>query len=241
MSSNEKQRSWLADQPLQRKILIAIGALLALFVAACVANLVSLWRENDTRAWTTHTYVVLLTLADVNDDAQTRQVATRGYLLNQSDAEYSDFETADRDLARSTANLRQLTADNPLQQSRIDHLQDMLDRWKAEVVKYALEPTRAIGNAATPEGALARESIRHDYLAHRTILMTDVRKLIDEMSASERVLLDKRNSALDNVLTATKYIDILSLLACLLFGLFVISMTFRLITRPIVRMTELMT
>jgi CheY-like chemotaxis protein len=240
MSSNEKKRSWLADQPLQRKIVIAIGALLALFVAACVANLASLWRENDTRDWSTHTYVVLITLADVNDDAQSRQVASRGYLLNQSDAEYTDFETADRDLVKSIATLRQLTIDNPLQQSRIDRLQDMLDRWKAEVTKYALEPTRAIGNAATAEGGLARESIRRDYLAHRTVLMTDVRKLIDEMSATERVLLDKRNGALDDVLTATKYIDILSLLACLAFGLFVIGMTFRLITRPIVRMTELM-
>jgi len=241
MSSNEKKRSWLADQPLQRKILIAIGALLALFVAACVANLASLWRENDTRAWTTHTYVVLITLADVNDDAQARQVAARGFLLNQSDSEYADFETADRGLARSLASLRQMTADNPLQQSRIDRLQDMLDRWKDEVVKYALAPTRAIGNAATPEGALARESIRHEYLAHRTVLMSDVGKLIDEMSTTERVLLDKRNSALDNVLAATKYIDIVSLVACLAFGFFIIGMTFRLITRPIVRMTELMT
>jgi CHASE3 domain sensor protein/putative methionine-R-sulfoxide reductase with GAF domain len=241
MSSNEKQRHWLADQPLQRKIVIAIGALLALFVAACVANLVSLWRENDTRAWSSHTYVVLITLDDVNADAQSRQVAARGYLLNQSDSEYADFEAGDRDLAKSMASLRQLTADNPLQQSRIDRLQDMLDRWKTEVTRNGLEPMRAIGNAVTPEGAMARDGIRRDYLMRRTVLMSDVRKLIADMSSTERVLLDKRNGALDDVLAATKYIDIASLTICLLFGLFVIGMTFRLITRPIVRMTELMT
>ena len=240
MSSNEKRHSWLADQPLQRKIFIAIGALLALFVAASAASLVSLGRENDTRAWSSHTYLVLLTLADVNNDAQLRQVAARGFLLNQSDTEYADFEAADRGLVKSVASLRQLTADNPLQESRIDRLQDMLDRWKAEVTRYALDPTRAIGNAATPEGALARESIRRDYLEHRTVLMTDVRKLLDEMAASERVLLEKRNRAQDDVLTANRYIDIVSLLACVAFGLFIIGMTFRLITRPIVRMTELM-
>ena len=240
MSSNEKRHSWLADQPLQRKIFIAIGALLALFVAASAASLVSLGRENDTRAWSSHTYLVLLTLADVNNDAQLRQVAARGFLLNQSDTEYADFEAADRGLVKSVASLRQLTADNPLQESRIDRLQDMLDRWKAEVTRYALDPTRAIGNAATPEGALARESIRRDYLEHRTVLMTDVRKLLDEMAASERLLLEKRNRAQDDVLTANRYIDIVSLLACVAFGLFIIGMTFRLITRPIVRMTDLM-
>src|ERR1700754_2617419 len=119
MSPNEKRRSWLADQPLQRKIVIAIGALLALFVAASIVSLASLRREDDTRAWSSHTYVVLLTLADVDNDAQARQVAARGFLLNQSDAEYADFETAARDLVKSMASLRRLTPDNPLQQSRI--------------------------------------------------------------------------------------------------------------------------
>src|ERR1700750_66991 len=61
------------------------------------------------------------------------------------------------------------------------------------------------------------------------------------MSGSERVLLKERNGALDSVLTATKYIDIASLVLCLLVGALVIVMTFRLVTRPIVRMTALMT
>jgi len=241
MTSTDAKRQWLADQPLQRKIILAIGALLALFVAACIANLVSLGRENDTRAWATHTYVVLLTLSDVGADAQQRQVAARGYMLNQTDTEYADFEAADRDLVTSMGKLRTLTADNPLQQGRIDRLQDMLDRWKIEALKNGLEPMRAIGNPVTPEAALARDGIRRDYFARRTVVMTDIRKLIDDMAATERTLLDKRNAALDATLAATQTIDILSLVLCLLTGAAVIFMTFRLITRPLVRMTELMT
>ncbi|MGA7437349.1 MAG: response regulator [Luteibacter sp.] len=241
MTPTEKKRSWLADQPLQRKIILAIGVLLALFVAACIANLVTLARETDTRSWTSHTYVVLLRLDDVSADAQQRQVAARGYLLNQGDSEYADFEAADRSLATSVADLRRLTADNPLQQGRLDRLQDMLDRWKADALKIGMEPMRAIGNAATPEGALARDGIRRDYLSRRTVLMADIGKLIDEMAATERLLLDKRNAALDSTLAATQTGNLISLLLCLLTGGLVIAMTFRLITRPLVRMTELMT
>ncbi|WP_036137243.1 response regulator [Luteibacter sp. 9135] len=241
MSSQEKQRTWLADQPLQRKIVFAIGALLALFVASSIANLVSLHRENDTRAWSTHTYVVLLTLAEVDDDAQARQVAARGFMLSQSDNEWADFEQADRDLGKHLAQVRQLTADNPLQQARLDRVQEMLDRWKAEAVRLGLEPMRAIGAAVTPEAAFARDGIRREYFARRTVLMSDIRKMVDEMSSTERALLERRNGALDDILTATLYIDIVSLVVCLLFGMAVIAMTFRLITRPIVRMTELMT
>ncbi|MET4677338.1 MULTISPECIES: response regulator [unclassified Luteibacter] len=241
MSSHEKRRTWLADQPLQRKIVFAIGALLALFVAASIANLVSLHRENDTRAWSTHTYVVLLTLAEVDDDAQARQVASRGFMLNQGDSEWADFEQADRELGADLEKVRQLTADNPLQQSRLDRVQEMLDRWKTEIIRTGLEPMRAIGAAVTPEAAFARDGIRREYFARRTVLMSDIRKLVDEMSSTERTLLEQRNRALDDVLQATLYINIISLVACLLFGMAVIAMTFRLITRPIVRMTELMT
>ncbi|GAA0914243.1 hypothetical protein GCM10009552_31260 [Rothia nasimurium] len=241
MSTEEKQRHWLADQPLQRKIVIAIGALLVLFVAACIANLISMERESDTRSWSRHTYVVLLTLADVSADAQSRQVAARGYLLNQSDSETADFESADRDLVNSVGKLRQLTIDNPLQQARIDRLQDMLDRWKTEVKTIALDPIRKTGTEITPETLAARDTIRRGYLAQRTVLMTDIRKLIDEMSDTEEKLLDIRNGELDSTLRATKYINIASLVLCLVFGALVIAMTFRLITRPIVRMTELMT
>ncbi|KAF1004225.1 MAG: Sensory/regulatory protein RpfC [Luteibacter sp.] len=241
MSSEEKQRHWLADQPLQRKIVIAIGALLVLFVAACIANLISMGRESETRSWSRHTYVVLLTLADVGGDAQSRQVASRGYLLNLSNDEYADFETADRDLATSVGKLRQLTSDNPLQQGRIDRLQEMLDRWKTEVKTMALDPIRATGTEITPESLVARDTIRRSYLARRTVLMTDIRKLIDDMSDTEEKLLDLRNGELDSTLKTTKYLNIASLVICLLFGAAVIMMTFRLITRPIVRMTELMT
>jgi CheY-like chemotaxis protein/CHASE3 domain sensor protein/putative methionine-R-sulfoxide reductase with GAF domain len=241
MSSHEKRRTWLADQPIQRKIVFAIGALLALFVASSIANLVSLHRENDTRAWSTHTYVVLLTLDKVDRDAQGRQVAARGYLLNQGDTEWADFEQADRDLGRDIAQVRQLTADNPLQQARLDRLQEMLDRWKTEATRNGLEPLRAIGMAVTPEAAFARDGIRREYFARRTVLMSDIRKLLGEMSSTERTLLDERNRALDDVLRTTLYIDVVSLVVCLLFGMAVIAMTFRLITRPIVRMTELMT
>ncbi|SEV82870.1 response regulator [Luteibacter sp. 329MFSha] len=241
MSSNEKTRSWLADQPLQRKIVIAIASLLVLFVAASLGNLTSLTREKDARAWSSHTYVVLLTLADVSNAAQARQAGARGYLLNQSSDEYADFETADRELARAMASLRQLTVDNPLQQSRLDRLQEMLDRWKVEVLKSGLEPMRAIGNAQTPEGVVARESIRGTYFQNRTVRMSEIRGFIGQMSATEHALLDKRNAELDRELETTRYIDLASLALCLVIGALVIAMTFRLITRPIVKMTGLMT
>ncbi|TCV95707.1 multi-sensor hybrid histidine kinase [Luteibacter rhizovicinus] len=241
MSSSSKKQSWLANQPLQRKMLIAICALLVVLLAASAANLLSLAREKETRAWSMHTYEVLVALADVENDAQSRQVAARGYLLNLSTSEYADLEKADTELTASLAKLRELTADNPLQQGRIDRLVEMLDRWEKEVMKGAIDPMREIGAASTPEASLARDAIRRTYLDRRTVLMTDVQALIADMTATENALLVQRNVALDDTLNLVRAFNIGSILVSLLFAGLVLAMTFRLITRPIVRMTELMT
>ncbi|HEY4294392.1 CHASE3 domain-containing protein [Luteibacter sp.] len=140
MQTPQKRNTWLADQPLQRKIVLAIGALLFLFVATNLGNLISIGREQDSRDWASHTYDVLLTLADVSDAAHVRQAAARGYIVARKDDEYADFETADGDLSAHLANLRGLMTDNPLQESRLDRLQALLERWKTEAETMGLAP-----------------------------------------------------------------------------------------------------
>ncbi|MBB3225816.1 CheY-like chemotaxis protein/CHASE3 domain sensor protein/putative methionine-R-sulfoxide reductase with GAF domain [Luteibacter sp. Sphag1AF] len=236
-----KKQSWLAHQPLQRKILLAIVAMLAVFMVASIANLVSLAREKETRAWSNHTYQVIVALDDVQANAQGRQVAARGFLLNQSPAEFADFVKQDEELKKSVAVIRRLTADNPLQQARIDRLEQMLDRWKTEVSTGGIDPMRAIGNAATPEASVARDSVRRSYLDHRTVLMVDVQTLIEQMSDTENLLLVERNATLDQTLHTVRLLNVASIIVGLLVAALVIMMTFHLITRPIVGMTELMT
>jgi CheY-like chemotaxis protein/CHASE3 domain sensor protein len=241
MPTPTKRNTWLADQPLQSKILLAIGALLALFVATNLANLASIGGEDKSRDWSSHTYVVLVTLLEVSDTARARQAAVRGYLLSRNEGEYSNFEAADAALSSNLTTLRRLTADNPLQQSRLDRLQEALDQWREEALTLALRPMRAAGGGETPDALAARERIQARYFAVRSVRTEDMRKLIDTMASTERALLDARNAKVDRQLRFTRWIDLGSLLAGLLFGLLVIRMTSRLITRPIVKMTGLMT
>lgn len=241
MPTSTTRNTWLADQPLQRKIVLAIGALLALFVATSLVNLGSIGSNDESRSLSSHTYVVLLTLADVSDAARARQAAVRGYLLSRDEGEYADFEAADAALSSHLATLRQLTSDNPLQQSRLDRLEDLFGRWRGDAVAHALRPMRAASGDPTPEAAAARETIRARYFADRSVTTDDMRKLIDTMSSTERALLDARNAKVERQLRLTRWVDLGSLLACLAFGLFVIRMTARLVTRPIVKMTSLMT
>ncbi|HEX5306591.1 MAG TPA: response regulator [Dyella sp.] len=239
--SQPRQYSWLAHQPIQRKMMLAIALMLALFMIANVAGLYSLRRQEATRQWAAHTYAVLLKLGEARQALLQSQIGARGYLINGDASELQTHLEGDRNIGRSLAELRQLTADNPLQQSRLDQLQSGMDAWRSQADTWVLQPMKQLHTSDPVQRALARAKVQDDFMSHRTIRMSELTALIDRMYETERELLDQREQTLQNVLRTTQAIGIGSAALSLLLGLAMLNLTARLVTRPLRRMTELMT
>ncbi|HEX7815631.1 response regulator [Dyella sp.] len=241
MASDTKKETWLADQPIQRKILLAIGLLLGLFLLASLFTLSALQKQNDNRRWATHTYSVLLELADVRVAMQTAQLGARGYILNQREDELANFRSGLTETATHLEAVRKLTSDNSLQQARLDRMQDLVTKWRDEVTTIAIDPVRGVTTTDTEQKLHDLQRIRTDYVARRTVRIEDAYALLDQMAHTEDMLLTVRNDALASTLNATRIVNIVFALLGLAFGIMVISLTFRLITRPLRRITDLMT
>ena len=147
--------SWLADQPLQRKMMLAIGLLLGLFLLTSLVTLHSLRQQESNRHWATHTNQVLLELDHVQRALQTSQIGARGYMLTQRADQRAMFDSGIRDLHERIANLRQMTTDNPLQQLRIDSLEKLVAQWQREVMINAIDPIA--GQKVTDTTAMTQE------------------------------------------------------------------------------------
>ncbi len=236
-----KRNSWLADQPLQRKMMLAIGLLLGLFLLTSLITLHSLRQQESNRHWATHTSQVLLELDHVQRALQTSQIGARGYLLTQRADQRAMFDSGIRDLHERIANLRQMTTDNPLQQLRIDSLEKLVAQWQREVMINAIDPIA--GQKVTDTTAMAQElqRIQSSYLEHRTVQGEDLHAAIGQMITEENQLLTTRNQQLDGSLVTTKVINITAILLGILLGITVIRLTSRLVTRPLRRLTDLMT
>jgi CheY-like chemotaxis protein/CHASE3 domain sensor protein len=241
MAQIRKHYSWLANQPMQNKILLAMGLLLTLFIASTAATLSALKQQGNTLRGATHTYEVLLNLGQVQRAAQAIQTSARGYALNLGPDELTRFSSFAKDLDNQIANLRALTIDNPLQQSRIDRLDAMGKQWESDVSTYLIAPLQALPPGNATQQAAARQDILASFLAHRTARIEDMTALLDQMAGNERGLLAIRSDKLEQSLALTRMIDLSSALLCILFGLLVIRMTYRLITHPIRQITDLMT
>ncbi|HWX65529.1 MAG TPA: response regulator [Rhodanobacter sp.] len=239
MRPNRSNRSWLADQPLQRKMTLAISLLLGLFLLTSGITLHSLHQQESNRHWAMHTYQVLLELDDVQRVVQGNQVDARDYMLSPGTNQLALFKGATRDLHDRLAELRRLTADNVLQQSRIDSIEALAARWQQEITDNAINPLTAL-DLGNPAAGVERQRIQSSYMQHRTVRIEDLSMLLDQMTAEENLLLVTRKAQLDRTLTTTMVINAVAILLGLILGIVVIRLTSRLITRPLRNLTDLL-
>jgi CheY-like chemotaxis protein/signal transduction histidine kinase/CHASE3 domain sensor protein len=229
------RHSWLAHLPVQRKMMLVIGPLLVVFLLTNLATLYSLQAQASNRHWAEHTNRVLLQIGSVERSMLATQIGARGYMLQQTKAELAGFEGGGSALATRLAKLRTLTSDNPLQQERLDRVQGMALRWQREIVAYVITPVSRDGT-----DPVARERIQREFLAHRSVSVPEITAVLDQMATTEQTLLLERNARLTRMLGVMRILNALAAALSLLYGAYVMRLTWRVITRPLDQMTGLM-
>lgn len=245
VSSNEtpapRKYGWLANLPIRYKIVLAIGLLLSLFLLNSLINVISQNRQSETRLWADHTYRVLIQIEDMQRTALSSQVGLRGFfLLAHNPKELARAKTSNTTFLVQLAELKQLASDNPLQLARIDRIQTLAMQWDREMQAMVLAPAGEL-KPDDPQLSTRIATIEANYLAHRTAHIEDYMAVLDQMSETERQLLVTRIQSVDRLLKETLYINIISALIGLVLGLMVISLTSRMVARPIRRLGESMT
>ncbi|MDW2982657.1 response regulator [Rhodanobacter sp. KK11] len=241
MPTTRSPNTWLADRPLQHKIVLAIGLLLGLFLLASAISLHSLRQQESDRDGSMHTYQVLLQLDHVLQTVQASQVAARGYLLTQDAAQRDAFESANRELHTHLTRLRELMSDSPLQLSRIDKVEEMAALWQREFRSEVIGALAGPGTTDPAQAALQRLHIQSDYLKHRSISVKEINGVINRMTLDENRLLTMRNQRLDRTIAVTRVVNVAAALLAILLGLAIIRLTLRLVTHPLRGLTDQLT
>ncbi len=235
-----RRYSWLAHLPIQRKILLAIGLLLGLFLISSTVMLNALKQQEGTRDLTTDTYAVLLNLNQAKRDVLSSQIGIRGYLLSRHQSELGIFESGTQDLQHRLDELRKLTVASPLQQSRLDRIDAAVKAWEEEVTRLEIAPASKLASSGAAIGSSETGNIYENYLAQRKIRVRDFFLIIEQMAQTEHQILKQHNLQLQQNLNTTRLLNAVFAVLILLVGLMVISLTSRMVSRPLRRMTDLM-
>jgi signal transduction histidine kinase/CheY-like chemotaxis protein len=175
--------------PLERhltslRLLVGIVGALGFLLLAIIASIVASVASSDADRWAAHSLVVMETSKHLFSLIQDAETGQRGFLLTGDDSYLEPFYTAQKEIPAAEAALRDLTSDNPEQQSRLAKLYPLVELKLGE-----LSHSVDLAKAGTTDGALRviRSNKGRDW-------MRDIRTALDGFDRDETHTATARNA-----------------------------------------------
>jgi len=182
--------NWTFGRKLAAGFAIATLTLIAIGISGyrSTAHLI----ENDH--WVAHTHEVRTKLADLLGFLKDAETGQRGFVITGDEAFLEPYRVSIAEIARLSADLRRLTADNDAQQRRLNVLVPLIGDKLAELKK--------VGDLRRAQGL--EPAVREVAAGLGKALMDQIRQVITQMDDEEAGLLKRRNSEAELSAESTK-------------------------------------
>jgi signal transduction histidine kinase/CHASE3 domain sensor protein/ActR/RegA family two-component response regulator len=173
----------------ERRTQAAFASALGCVVLIGVVSFLSLRQLTRDAGWVTHTVAVLAGLRRLDGHIAAAESDERDFLITESPADLNDYHRDIRAVERAYGDLKRQTADNALEQGRLDRLAPLLVARIAQLTRL-IALRRAQGFAAAEAEELRARANRAT--AHQ------LERIIVRMRGTERGLLVSRKAATDH-------------------------------------------
>ena len=224
--------SAFANWPIGRKLTAAFAAVIAvLFVSSSIVY-DRLRVIEYAKILRVHTTDVLDTLQVAREAMLDQETGVRGYFISRDDRSLEPYHKGGDEFSAAIRKIRDLTSDNPAQQTRLDELNELANKWRSEIA----EPEIAL--SAKPE---TREDARRlESSGASKAAMDLIRAKVAEIDRVERDLLAKRDAVQQQAFATAYTMTVLGGAASLMIALLMGVLLTRSIAMPITRMTGAM-
>ncbi|MEH2171716.1 sensor histidine kinase [Nostoc sp.] len=154
----------------------------AIMTGVGIISYLSLLQYKENAQWVTHTREVLEKTKEVMSEIKDVETGQRGYLLTGKERYLEPYHAATGEIAQKLKTLRQLTADNPNQQQRLDRLEPLITR-KLVLIEQTI-------NARSKNLESALQIVQTDQGQQ---IMEEIRMLTTAMENEENELLKQRS------------------------------------------------
>jgi len=154
-----------------------------------------------------HTHLVLENVANVLSLLKDAETGQRGFVITGDESYLELYQSARVSVEKLVKDLRELTADNPHQQKRIDQAEPLIAAKFAEL-NQTIELRRSAGFEPTRKIVQAGEGKK---------AMDDIRAVLGQMDAEERELLKQRAAEVEASASGARLTIGFGTLFCLLF------------------------
>lgn len=194
------------------RIIILVG--FGLLAVATLALVIGLFRSREADTWVVHTFQVQQTAQGLLISTRDAESSVRSYLLSSNETELEQFEPSLADAASQLKELGTLTADNAVQQNRMQILGGLIQTKSDQLNKCV-----ALAKAGQRDAALAVINSRDDRQT-----LAKIRAEIEDVLDNERILLGERQAhAAQSRYVLAGLIGLALLTATILAGVLAIS------------------
>jgi methyl-accepting chemotaxis protein len=183
----------LANLNISQKLYAGFGVVLLIILMLVLST----WRGFDqverTVRLNIHTYDVVNEAADLLVSLLNIETGARGFVITGAEQFLGPLEAGEKDFQVHMAELRQLTRDNPAQQRRFAELQALHDQWLSEDINGYMELRRQVSAGTQPFDTV----IERISAGGAKVKMDAMRRLLSEIQAEERVLLEQRTASMN--------------------------------------------
>ncbi len=169
------------------KVAAGFGIGLAILILVGVVSFKAMVQNSEDRVWVTHTYLVLEKLDAALANIVDAETGERGYILTGEESYLEPYNDGLKHVQENLKDLRELTADNSIQQRSLDHFESLIAR-KVSELQALIEIRNRNGLEDAIQGV--RESAGKQH-------MDQVRGQIAEMKLEEDRLLKLRSAEAD--------------------------------------------
>jgi signal transduction histidine kinase len=225
--------SAFANLPISRKLMAAFAAVVVVVFASSAIVFDRLRVIEWAHDWRVHTIDVLDTLQNAMDAMLDQETGLRGYLITGDENFLEPYHRGGKAYAAAFQKIKDLTSDNPAQQSRLDELNELARNWRSGFAERAIA---LMAKFETREDARALEGSTAGKTA-----MDLIRAKVHEIEGAERDLLAKRDAVQSQAFATAYMMTIVGGAASLIIATLMGVLLTRGIAVPITRMTSAMT
>ncbi len=205
-----------------KKLYLAFGLMIAILLGVVGMSYSSFEELSDANRWDRHTYEVLVEAHELLVALIDMETGMRGFAITGEEKFLEPTTAGKSTFARHFSRVKELTADNPRQQERMQSLREEYQRW----ISTDLEPLLELRRQATQGEVDESEVIAFVATARGKQNMDTMRALVEELTDEEVRLLEERSksvTALENLMNQTLMIggllgSVLAVLLALVLG-----------------------
>jgi methyl-accepting chemotaxis protein len=216
-----------SNYKIKTRLNIAFGAIvvcLALLVTIAYSNFAKLSQANG---WNIHTYEVMAEVKGMLESLINIETGQRGFALTGKDASLEPYNTGKAEFKKHWDKAKELTADNPAQQERLEKIAQEQRQWQQDAIDSTIKLRRE-----TTDDMLA-SIVAAEQAGKGKKGMDAMRALLNDVYSTEQSLLAKRAAQADELQSLTKITLIGGGVASAIIAAILAAWLGRNITRPL--------